>query len=59
MDREAAHVVEEQAVAAEQALERGHRKVAQVLVIDRVELAVLDQVDHVGHLQHRDAVRPP
>ena len=44
-------------MAAEQVIERGHREVAEMLVIDRVELAVLDQVDHVGHLEHREAVR--
>ena len=54
VDRQLTNVVDEESVPSEQVIERGDRKVAEVLVIDRVELAVLDQVDHVGHLENRD-----
>ena len=43
-------------MAPEQLVERGDREVAQVLMVDRVELAVVDQIDQIGHLQDRDAV---
>ena len=43
--------------AAKQPIERGQREVAQVLVVDRVELAVVEHVLDVRHLDHRHAVR--
>ena len=43
-------------MAPEQLIERRDREVAQVLMVDRVELAVVDQIDQIGHLQDRDAV---
>src|SRR6185312_3752058 len=39
--------IQKQAVALEQIAQRGDREVAQVLVIDRVELAVIDEIAHV------------
>ena len=40
----------------EQCLERRHREVAQVLVVDRVELEAFDQLAHVRHFDLRDPV---
>ena len=54
--REVLDVVQEQAVPADQGVDRGAGEVAEVLVVDRVELAVLDQVAHVGVLDRDDAV---
>ena len=51
MDREPLDVVEVQPMPAEQRVDRVGREVAQVLVVDRVELAVLDQVAHVGEFE--------
>ena len=45
--REQIDVVDVQAVARVEILQARHAVVAQVLVIDRVELAVIDQVFHV------------
>jgi hypothetical protein len=49
-------VVEEQPVAAHQGVDGGAREVAEVLVVDRVELAVLDEVADAGVLD-RDHAR--
>ena len=43
-------------MAAEQPVQGRHAEVAQVLVVDGVELAVGDQLAKVGHFDHRDAV---
>ena len=40
----------------EQCVERRHREVAQVLVVDRVELEAFDQLAHVRHLDLGDPV---
>ena len=56
VDREPADVVQHQTMAPEQPVERGDREIAQMLVVDRVELAVIDQVDQIGHFKDRDAV---
>ena len=56
VDGQAPHVVQEQPVPAQQVVDRRHREVAQVLVVDGVELAVVDQVAHVGKLDDRHAV---
>ena len=41
---------------AQQVIHRGDGEVAEVLVVDGVELAVVDQVAHVGELDHGHAV---
>ena len=56
MDVDPLDTVQIQPMAPEQAFDRGDREVAEMLVIDRVELAVVDQVAHVVHLDHGDAV---
>ena len=56
MDTEVFDVVQEQAVAAHERVDRGAREVAEVLVIDRVELAVFDEVANVGVLDRDDPV---
>ncbi len=55
MNAQRLDAVEVQAVALEQILQRRDREVAQVLVVDRVELAVIDQIPHVGRFDHGDA----
>ena len=57
MNRQTLDVDHGQTVAGAQAMDRGQREVAQVLVIDGVELSMVDEVPHVGHLDNRDAVR--
>ena len=42
-------------MSAEQAVEGTEREVTQVLVIDRVELHVVDQVFDIGYLDDGDA----
>ena len=37
---------------SEETVEGGQRGIAEVLVVDRVELAVVDQILHVRHLGH-------
>ena len=54
--REVLDRVEVQPVAAHQGVDRRAREVAEVLVVDRVELAVVDQVADVGVLDRGDAV---
>ena len=56
MDRERAYPVEGQPVPIEQCVERRHGEVAQVLVVDRVELEAFDQLAHVRHLDLGDPV---
>ncbi len=56
VDFGALHVVEVQTMIAEKPRQRRHRKVAEVLVVDGVELAFLDQVDNVGRLDDGDPV---
>ena len=52
MDRNALGVGDDQPVSRHAALEGGQREVAQVLVVDRVELAPVEQVLDVRHLDH-------
>ena len=56
VDRDALDVDDDEPVAREQRVERGEREVAEVLVVDRVELAAVDHVLDVRRLDHRDAV---
>ena len=49
-------VVEEQPVPAHEGVDRGAREVAEVLVVDRVELAVVDQVADVRVLDRHHPV---
>ncbi len=49
-------VVQEHAVPADQSVDRAAREVAEVLVVDRVELGVFDEVADVGVLHRHDAV---
>ena len=60
-DRAAVHghpldLVQVQPVAAEQLVQRRHGEVAQMLMIDRVELAVVNEVHQIRTLDHRHAV---
>ncbi len=48
--------IEKQTVALEEIPQRGHGEIAQVLVIDRVELAVIDQILDVRRFDYRDSV---
>ncbi len=50
VDLGALHVVQVKAMIAEKPRQRRHREVAEMLVIDGVELALLDQVDDVRRL---------
>ena len=52
MDREPLDVLHPQTVLLEEPVERGQRVVAEVLVVDRVELDAVEQVLHVRHLDH-------
>ncbi len=56
VDRQPFDIDNRQAMAAEEVIERGERVVAEVLVIDRIELAVVDHLLDVRRLDHRDAV---
>src|SRR4249919_3415520 len=56
MDRERAHSVQGQPMPIEQCVERRHGEVAQVLVVNRVELEAIDQLAHVRHLDLGDPV---
>ncbi len=56
MDRDAFHILDDQAMPPEQGVQRGQGKIAEVLVVDGVELAMVQQVFHVRHLDHDDAI---
>ena len=56
VDRQPLDTADAQAVPREEPVERGQREVAEVLVVDRVELAAVDQVLDVGRLDDRHAV---
>ena len=56
VDREMLHVDDLQPGALEQRDERMRRVIEEVLVVDRVELELVDQVAHVRGLDDRDAV---
>jgi hypothetical protein len=56
VDRDPLEVVHLEAVAPEERLEGAERVVEDVLVVDRVELELLDQVSEVRALQDGDAV---
>ena len=51
MNRNAPYIVEEQAVATKQLVYRSDREIAQVLMVNRVELAVVYQVPDIRELQ--------
>ena len=57
MNREPFDFDDLQVVSPEKAVERGQREVAEVLVIDRVELDVIDQLLEVRSFDDDDAVR--
>ena len=56
MNGQALHVKHLQPVPAKEIVQRGDGEVAQVLVVDRVELDALDQLPHVGNLDDNDAI---
>ncbi len=56
MDRHPLDVRDDHAVAAEQPVQGRQRVVAEVLVVDRVELALGDHVAHVRRLEDRHAI---
>ncbi len=55
VDRDAADVVDEEAVRLEERVGAGHREIAQMLVVDRVEFIIVDQGLDVGTLDHGHA----
>ena len=55
MNRNPLDVVDEEVMPPEQVVESGQREIAEVLVIDGVELAMVEQVLQVGRLDHGDA----
>ena len=55
MDRQPLYVHNRQSVSQKQMIERGEREIAQVLVIDRVELNMLDQFTKIGSLDNDNA----
>src|SRR5271165_4713591 len=57
MDRKMLYFVEEQPMSPEKPIERGDRKIAQMLMVDGVELAVFGQSPDIGRLDDADAVR--
>ena len=56
MDWDSLDTEELQAVSGKERHDRGDTQVEQVLVVDRVELSVVDEVLHVGELEYRNAV---
>src|SRR4051812_2809482 len=56
MDLDASHLRDREAVSGEKAIERGGGEVAEVLVVDRVELAAIEHLLYVGDLDHRNSV---
>ena len=56
VDRQALDVIEIQIVTAEKGVQGHHRIVAQVLVVNGVELAMVDQVDQIGAFDNRHSV---
>ncbi len=56
MNGEPPDVVQVEAMAPEEVVQRGDREVAQVLVVDGVELAVVDEILDVRHLDDCNAV---
>ena len=55
MDLQPLHVEDHQAMSAEQPVERRQREVAEVLVIDGVELDVLDHVADIRSLDNHNS----
>jgi len=51
------HVVEVEVVAPKQPVQRRDGEVAQMLMVDGVERAVVDEIDDVGHLDDGHPVR--
>ena len=58
VDWNAAHVVNIQTMAAEQCVGTRNRKVAEMFMIDGVELAFLDQIAHIRKLDNGHAIVP-
>src|SRR5512146_724583 len=56
MNRGVRDAIQIQAMIAEKVVQRCDRKVAEVLVIDCVELALLDKVQQIGNLDDEHAV---
>ncbi len=57
MDRDELNVGDRESVSGEQRVKRLQREVAEVLVVDRVELDLVDELPDVRNLDHGDAVR--
>jgi replicative superfamily II helicase len=51
MNRQSLHVKNGQAVTVKEGLKRGHRKVKDVLVVNGVELALIDEIHHIDRLR--------
>src|SRR5580704_3141747 len=56
VNRSMLKVIQKQAMIAEKAIQRGDREVAEVLVIDGVEFAMLDKIEQIGNLDNKYAV---
>ena len=56
VDRQQFDMVEIQPMPPEQMIERGGREIAQMLVIDGVEFAMVDQRFQIGRFDHRHAI---
>ena len=56
MNRSTLHFVDKQSMTAEQPIQRGHRKVAEMLMIYSIELAVLNEIEQVGRLDNENSV---
>ena len=56
MDRHQLDIAYEKAMTPAERLDRAHGIVAEVLVIDRVELELADEITHVRGLDHGDAI---
>ena len=57
VDRHQLDIAYEQAVTTAKCLHRAHGIIAEVLVIDRVELQLVDEIAHIWRLDHGDATR--
>ena len=53
MDRDALDIIEKKRMAAKEFVQRRHREVAKMLMVDGVELLVVDEIFDVGHLKRR------
>src|SRR5437867_3991076 len=57
MNRNSLRAKDCQSMPLEQGLQRRHRKIKNVLMVNRIELRVLDQIDGVGKFQDNSATR--